>query len=433
MDSANYIYSKFKECGLATTDSRNIAKGAIFFALKGANFDGNKFAYQALEMGASLAVVDDKSIKGENIVVVDNVLTTLQRVARIYRDYLNIPIVGLTGTNGKTTTKELITAVLSSKYRVASTKGNLNNHIGVPLTILSIPFDCEIAVVEMGANHIGDIAELTEIANPNYGLITNVGKAHLEGFGSFEGVKKAKGELYDYIKNHDGLLFLNSDNPYLSEMVEQRHFANFVPYGKDVMNISVLLKDLDHPFLRIEIGSGSLSGLQIDTQIVGDYNLDNVLAAVTIGRFFKVDDFDIKKALESYSPDNNRSQLMRTKQNLVIADCYNANPTSMEAALANFASYNIPNKVAILGDMLELGLNSKEEHQKIVELTKQLQISMVYFVGKEFGSVNMASGYYCFNNSNELLEYLVKNPIHESLVLVKGSRGIRLESSLPLL
>ena len=432
MKALEKIYQQFLECRSVSTDTRKIEKGTIFFALKGGNFDGNDFALQALEQGASMAIVDRVGITGDKVVFVDNVLHALQELARMYRHSLAIPFVGLTGTNGKTTTKELITAVLSQKYRVSSTKGNLNNHIGVPLTVLAIPSDCEIAVVEMGANHPLDIDELTSIAMPTLGLITNVGKAHLEGFGSFEGVKKTKGELYDYLKSVNGEVFLNTDNEHLMGMAQERGIATFVPYGKSAMKVAILPTDLDHPFLRMELNIDSVKRLELDSQIVGGYNADNVLAAVALGIFFDVEPMKIRDAIRNYTPDNNRSQLMRTDNNLVIVDCYNANPTSMDAALVNFSKFNVARKVAILGDMLELGTASVEEHRKIITLVEDLKVGTVFFIGAEFKALEDADHLF-FSNTNELIDYIKNNPISDSLVLVKGSRGIKLESSLSLL
>lgn len=431
MEALEKIYQQFLKCGSVSTDTRKIDAGTIFFALKGGNFDGNDFALQALAQGASMVVVDRQGIVGDGVVLVDNVLHALQELARTYRKSLNIPVIGLTGTNGKTTTKELITAVLSQKYRVSSTRGNLNNHIGVPLTVLAIPNDCEIAIVEMGANHPHDIDELTSIAMPTCGLITNVGMAHLEGFGSFEGVKKTKGELYDFLMHTGGVVFLNTDNQHLKLMAEQRGIANFVPYGKGEHAVSILPTDLDHPFLRLSFGKGALCGLELESQIIGGYNADNVLAAAAVGLFFKVDAKQICDAIGGYLPDNNRSQLMRTKKNLVVVDCYNANPTSMEAALENFSKFNAARKLAILGDMLELGKASVEEHRKVATRVSELGVEAI-FVGTEFKAIEIEN-HLSFSNTSELLDYLTNNPVSDSLVLVKGSRGIKLESSLPLL
>ncbi len=433
MDALDIIFQQYTKNPKVTTDTRGIAPGDIFFALKGANFDGNAFAGRALELGAALTVVDDKSIKGDRIVYVENSLLALQELARMYRRTLNIPFIGLTGTNGKTTTKELIVAVLSSKYKVAATKGNLNNQIGVPLTILSIPFDAQVAVIEMGANHPLDIDELTSIAMPDFGLITNVGKAHLEGFGSFEGVKKTKGELYDFVKKKNGKIFINSANSHLVQMAQEREITKTISYGLGEMGAEILQKDLDHPFLRLNLSKGILDGIMLETRLVGDYNADNVLAAVAIGLHFDVPVESIRASLLAYTPTNNRSQLMRTENNLVIVDCYNANPTSMEAAISNFTKFNVGHKVAILGDMLELGDASAVEHAKVIDLAQKMGVDEVMLVGQEFVSVSKNVGAILFMTSEELAEYLRVNPIVNSLVLVKGSRGIKLENVLSLL
>lgn len=433
MKALEVIFQQFQKNPKVTTDSRRIEPGDIFFALKGDNFDGNTYAKKAVELGAALAVVDDPTVQGDGIVYVENGLLALQELARMYRCSLNIPFIGLTGTNGKTTTKELIVAVLSRKYKVAATKGNFNNHIGVPLTILSIPFDAQIAVIEMGANHPLDIDELTAIALPDYGLITNVGMAHLEGFGSFEGVKKTKGELYDFVKSHNGTIFLNSDNPHLVKMAEERGLERVISYGMSEMEVRILPKDLDYPFLRMEFCGCNLGGMTIETHLVGDYNADNAIAAVAVGLHFDISAEQIKSSLYDYIPDNNRSQLMRTATNLVIVDCYNANPTSMEAAITNFAKFNVDNKTAILGDMLELGEASASEHARIVDLARSLKIKNLLLVGSEFMSVVSADDAILFTNSKELTDYLKSHPIENSLVLVKGSHGIKLENSLSLL
>ena len=433
MEALDLIFEQYRKNPKVTTDTRAIAHGDIFFALKGANFDGNSFAKKAIELGAALAVVDDPSIVGEGIVYVEDVLLALQELARMYRRSLEIPFIGLTGTNGKTTTKELIVAVLASKYKVAATKGNLNHQIGVPLTILSIPSDAQIAVIEMGANHPLDIDELTSIAMPEFGLITNVGMAHLEGFGSFEGVKKTKGELYDFVKRVNGTIFLNSNNAHLVQMAQERNISSLIVYGISEMGAEILPKDLNHPFLRMNLGNGEMKGVTLETQLVGDYNADNVLAAVAVGLRFNVSVDQIKRALFDYEPTNNRSQLMRTSKNLVIVDCYNANPTSMEAAITNFTKFNVSNKVAILGDMLELGAASASEHAKLVRLAQELGVKNLMLVGSEFVAVAKETDALLFENSNELMKYLSTNPIEEALVLVKGSRGIKLENALSLL
>ena len=367
------IYAKFKECGRVTTDTRTLSAGDMFFALKGENFDGNEYAFKALEAGASYAVVAEDSAAASSgdprIIPVDDTLKTLQELARWHRsmtfvDGKPLPVVALTGTNGKTTTKELIREVLSVKYNVTATKGNLNNNIGVPLTLLSVCPDTEIAVVEMGASHPGDIKELVDIALPNYGLVTNVGKAHLLGFGSFEGVMKTKGELYDYLRRTSDKVFLNVDNPYLCHMAAERNlqsdperpYSLVLPYGLDYSGAEVLPSSPESPFLRIR-----MNGVVINTNLVGSYNADNVMAAIAVGAHFGVSFDDAVKAIEAYVPSNNRSQMVKTQANTLIVDAYNANPTSMEAALSNFAGVQAEKKIVLLGDMLELGDDSVDE------------------------------------------------------------------------
>ena len=362
------IYRIFKECGTVTTDSRTLKGGELFFALKGKNFDGNEYALKALEAGAAYAVVNASSAvasaEDSRLIRVEDTLKTLQELARWHRsmtfvDGKPLTVVALTGTNGKTTTKELIRQVLSVKYKVTATEGNLNNSIGVPLTLLNIDSSTQIAVVEMGASHPGDIKELVDIALPNYGLITNVGKAHLLGFGSFEGVKATKGELYDYLRRTSDKVFLNADNPHLCQMAAERNLHNdperpyslVIPYGLEYQGAKVLPSSAEFPYLRISLSDGKI----VNTNLVGAYNADNVMAAIAVGCHFGVTLECAVKAVEAYVPSNNRSQMTRTEKNSLIVDAYNANPTSMDAALTNFAMVEAERKVAMLGDMLELG------------------------------------------------------------------------------
>lgn len=438
------IYSKFKECGSVTTDTRTLKGGEMFFALKGENFDGNEYALKALELGARYAVVNKDSDVGtcedERLVKVDDTLRTLQELGRWHRamtlvDGKPLTVIGLTGTNGKTTTKELIRQVLSVKYNVTATEGNLNNSIGVPLTLLKINSDTQIAVVEMGASHPGDIKELVDIALPNYGLITNVGKAHLLGFGSFEGVKATKGELYDYLRRTADKVFINVDNPHLVQMASDRNlqhdperpYSLLIPYGMEYQGAKVLSSSAEHPFLRIE-----LEGKVINTNLVGTYNADNVMAAIAVGRQFGVTFEDAVKAIEAYVPSNNRSQMTLTEHNTLIVDAYNANPTSMAAALDNFANVSAEYKVAMLGDMLELGEDSVTEHRSVIEKVRSLGIDKVFFVGKEFiaASAQTQSDALFFETSAELAEYLTENKIQGATVLIKGSRGTRMEKTM---
>ena len=455
------IYNKFKECGTVTTDTRTLKGGEMFFALKGENFDGNEYALKALELGARYAVVNKSASVAASddprLVKVEDTLKTLQELARWHRSMIfvdghHLPVVALTGTNGKTTTKELIRAVLSSKYNVTATEGNLNNSIGVPLTLLKVTSETQIAVVEMGASHPGDIKELVDVALPNYGLITNVGKAHLLGFGSFEGVKATKGELYDYLRRTADKAFINVDNPHLCKMASDRNMQHdperseslLIPYGLEYQGAQVLPSSAEEPFLRIE-----LDGRIIRTNLIGSYNADNVMAALAVGAQFGVSLEDAIKAIEAYVPSNNRSQMTRTERNTLIVDAYNANPTSMAAALDNFSNVSADCKVALLGDMLELGEDSLAEHEAVIRSVASRNLSAAFFVGKEFiaasealsqdsglaGSVD-ADNPVCmkfFTSSDELAAYLADNPLSGATILIKGSRGTRMEKVIPIL
>lgn len=440
------IYNKFKECGSVTTDSRTLKGGELFFALKGENFDGNEYAMKALEAGAAYAVVNrDSSVSATDdprLIKVDDTLKTLQELARWHRSMTIVSgkpltVIALTGTNGKTTTKELIRAVLSARYNVTATEGNLNNSIGVPLTLLKINKDTQLAVVEMGASHPGDIKELVDIALPDYGLITNVGKAHLLGFGSFEGVMNTKGELYDYLRRTSDKVFINVDNPHLCRMASERNlqsdperpFSLLIPYGVEYQGATVLESSAEHPFLRIRIGDRMIS-----TNLVGAYNADNVMAALAVGQYFGVPFEDAVNAVSSYVPSNNRSQMTRTEHNTLIVDAYNANPTSMAAALENFSNVSADNRIAMLGDMLELGEDSAAEHKAVIESALSRGFSKVFFVGNEFSAVSLASDEAVFfQTSDELAEYLKSNPVQGATVLIKGSRGTRMEKVIPVL
>ena len=429
MEIAN-LYKLFSQYPIITTDSRNIPANSIFFALKGDNFNGNKFAVDALAKGAALAVIDEPEYAAnDRMILVEDVLTSLQKLARFHRDQLKIPVLAITGTNGKTTTKELIAAVLSKKIKVNYTQGNLNNHIGVPLTILSMSPETELGIIEMGANHPGEIKLLCEIANPDFGLVTNMGKAHLEGFGSFEGVIKTKTEMYDFLRIKGGKCFINADNPLL---VKQAKDLEQITYGK-----------YDGYFLSGELGTTGYSlvvkalfpkgWLYLKSKLIGDYNFENLLAAACIGKYFEVDPLLIQKALEEYTPSNNRSQLIRKEKNTIIMDAYNANPTSMMMALANFANIQNNQKCVILGDMLELGEASDEEHQKIVDFVELQNFSDIYFVGPEFKKAIAGNKKKKFDNAELLSNYLKTQPIENKLILIKGSRGIHLEKILEIL
>lgn len=367
------LYQIFLDCQLVTTDSRNCPEGSLFIALKGESFNGNAFAGKALETGCAYAVIDESeyAIEGDQrYILVDDCLQTLQQLANYHRRQLGTRVIGITGTNGKTTTKELISAVLSRSHNILYTLGNLNNHIGVPSTLLRLKTEHDLAVIEMGANHPGEIKFLSEIAEPDCGIITNVGKAHLEGFGSFEGVIKTKGELYDFLRKKEGsTVFIHHDNAYLMNIAEG---LNLIPYGtEDDLYVNGRITG-NSPYLTFEWKAGKDGkSYQVQTQLIGEYNFPNALAAITIGRFFGVEDAKINEALSGYTPQNNRSQLKKTDDNTLIIDAYNANPTSMMAALQNFRNMEVPHKMLILGDMRELGAESAAEHQKIADYLKE--------------------------------------------------------------
>lgn len=424
------LYQHFKENPVVTTDSRNVPQGSIFFALKGESFDGNKFAKSALELGASMAVIDNPEYLSEGCLLVDNVLRTLQSLANYHRRKLGIKIIGITGSNGKTTTKELLAAVLSAKYNVYATKGNLNNHIGVPLTLLSLTSETELAIVEMGANHPGDIKELSEIAEPNYGLITNIGRAHLEGFGSFEGVINTKSELYGFIERNGGRVFYNQSNPILSELITRYHLSSKSVSYSSFCNQCEVVQNGENPFLSVKAIIEGVA-VNIHSNLVGSYNAENILAAITVGRYFGVDTADIKNAIEAYNPTNNRSQFIKTGKNIVIMDAYNANPSSMDAAIRNFAEASFTNKKLIIGEMLELGHYSKDEHIRIVDLLEALRFKNVLLVGDGFRGISR--GFLFFENSDACLAYLKNNAFDNSTVLLKGSRGVKLERLMDVL
>ncbi|MBI48935.1 MAG: UDP-N-acetylmuramoyl-tripeptide--D-alanyl-D-alanine ligase [Crocinitomicaceae bacterium] len=411
-----------------TTDSRNCKKGMIFFALKGENFDGNKYAKKALEAGCNFAVVDDKNLKGvQGVIIVDDVLKSLQDLAREYRRTLSIPVVGLTGSNGKTTTKELITAVLSRKYKVHATKGNLNNHIGVPLTLLSTPSNTEILVIEMGANHCGEIATLCSIAEPTCGLITNIGRAHLEGFGGITGVKKGKGELFEFLRTSDGTLaFVNANHEVLIEIstgLETKLYGNteHEPWAK-------FIEGDERKFVWFEGGESSDT---LPVQLEGDYNLDNITTAIALGLHFGVDRKAIGSAISDYAPTNNRSQTIKTEHNTILLDAYNANPSSMTGAIESFAKNIEGPKLVVLGDMRELGMYSHEAHKEIVGLCERLGLEGI-FVGEEFYAASERDARF-YQSTEDLIRVWESESFNGKTVLLKGSRGMRMEQLLPLL
>lgn len=426
-----YLASNQQVC----TDTRQITAGSLFFALKGDNFDGNVFASKAVEMGCKAVVADDANLIGQSgILLVENVLLALQNLARYHRDQLRIPFLAITGSNGKTTNKELANAVLSKKYKVLATKGNLNNHIGVPLTILSIRPEHEFAIIEMGANHQGEIRDLCKIANPDFGLITNIGKAHLEGFGGEAGVRKGKGELFDHLRSKGGKVIVNGDDPVLAEMAFENDKITF-GYKKlyDVIGKDCTTNETVSFKFTTRYGEKNFAKLpQVNTQIVGHYNLNNCLAAVCIGVYFKVDDSEIISALENYVPDMNRSQLVKTAGNTVILDAYNANPDSMKAAIDNFAKYPGTTKMLLLGDMFELGEFAKEEHQKVIDLLRSHKFENVYLVGANFFELSPAD-FFVFRTTDECLNQLESNKQEGYAVLVKGSRSMKMETLLKAL
>nr|BFF40041.1 UDP-N-acetylmuramoyl-tripeptide--D-alanyl-D-alanine ligase [Tenacibaculum mesophilum] len=411
------LYSLYITHGLVDTDTRTIRKNTLFFALKGENFNGNMFAEEAITNGASYAIIDEADYKtSEKLILVDNVLETLQKLANHHRNQLGIPVIALTGSNGKTTTKELINSVLSKKYKTTATLGNLNNHIGVPLTLLSMNKNTEVGIVEMGANHAKEIEFLSEIANPDYGYITNFGSAHLEGFGSLEGVVKAKSELYDYLRAKNKKVFVNPN--------DEKQIAK----TKDIERITFdeSIKFLEaNPFVKL-----SYNNTEILSNLIGAYNFANISAAITIGNYFNVTTELIKEAIESYVPSNNRSQVINTKTNRIILDAYNANPTSMKAALESFSKLQANNKTIILGDMFELGKYSSNEHQSIVNFIKELNLDEAFLIGENF--YKTTTKYKRFNGFNEFEEYIKNNQIESSTILVKGSRGMALERVVAL-
>lgn len=422
------IYQCFLQCDSVSTDTRKIEANSLFIALKGENFDANTFAEEALKKGALFVIIDDKKVfTDENkMILVKDSLKTLQELANYHRNQLGLPIIALTGSNGKTTTKELINSVLSTKYNTKATIGNLNNHIGVPLTLLSFNEDTDIGIVEMGANHQKEIEMLCEIAQPDYGYITNFGKAHLEGFGGVEGVIKGKSELYNYLRNNNKIAFVNNDDPI---QVEKSTKINSFTFG--INNIGdINIKSIEaNPMVKIDFNEE-----QINSNLIGIYNANNINAAITIGKYFNITDIEIKKAIENYLPNNNRSQLIEKNKNKIILDAYNANPSSMQAAITNFIQLDSKEKIAILGDMFELGKESIAEHKKIVEILEKQPHIKTYFIGKDFYSTKIESNHIHFmKNFSDFENYLKKDKIENKTILIKGSRGMALEKTLDLL
>lgn len=430
------LYAHYLKHPIVCTDTREIKPNALFFSLKGGNFNGNQFAEKALNEGCSIAIIDEEKYKvDDRYFLVDDVLKTLQELANYHRKQLSIPIIGITGTNGKTTSKELLHAVLSQKYNVLATKGNLNNHIGVPLTLLNITGKHEIAIIEMGANHMGEIAMLAQIAEPNFGMITNIGKAHLEGFGGYENVIKTKNELFQFIQKNKGTLFVNNDNELLRDLSKNIESVTFGSAG----NIDFIGELVDcNPFVKLKCKATSdQQPLDekpiISTQLIGNYNFENLLAAAAIGNYFNVSEAQIINGLEAYVPSNNRSQVIQKDSNLLLLDAYNANPSSMHAAIENFSQMQQNKKTVILGDMLELGDDSAKEHQAIIDLLAEKNIEHILLVGKYFKACTTGGQTSSFDTTDQLLSYLQEKPITNSSVLIKGSRGIQLEKTVEVL
>ncbi len=428
------------------TDTRNIIPGCMFFALRGETFNGNDFIEDALAKGAAYAVADEPAVEEANpdkVILVESVLIALQQLSRYHRKQFKIPVIALTGTNGKTTTKELISACLRKKYNVVATEGNLNTHIGVPLTLLRLNSHTQAAVIEMGASNPGEIDTLVKLACPSFGLVTNVGKAHLQGFGSFEGVMATKGELYDNLNEHRKIAFVNVDNPYLMQMTASRPRMQIVPYGTTNDGAKIVIDPQGSPFLKMLVPNpcytaveenGEPEWLTVNTNLIGSYNSDNVLAALCVSTYMDVPAADAIAAIAEYVPSNNRSQLTKTEKNSLVVDAYNANPTSMKAAIENFAQLQMPSKVLVLGDMLELGKDSVLEHKEIVKLALEKDFGEIFLVGGEFAqAVSLLSGantearVHLFEDSILLREYFKEKPLTNCSVLIKGSRGKRLE------
>ena len=432
MTSTENLYAHYQKHPVISTDTRNISQGCIFFALKGDHFNANEFAAQAIAKGAAFAVVDEEKYVSENCILVADCLTALQDLATHHRKQLHIPVIGLTGSNGKTTSKELVNAVLAERYTTFATHGNLNNHIGVPLSILAITSAVQIAVIEMGANHQKEIEMLCTIAQPTHGIITNVGMAHLDGFGGFEGVKKGKAELYAYLKANQGCTFINRDNQDLMEMSAKAGLSKLIYYGTENGNtVKGTLRNSD-PFIEVEWTNHDTT-TRVQTRLTGSYNFENILAAICICDFFDMEATEINRGLAAYQPVNNRSQLTKTEKNTVICDFYNANPSSMQAALNNLQVLKAEKKTAILGDMFELGPESPEQHGRIAKQATEVDADQVILIGKHFFALKDKSKALFFETPEEAISFIQSKPIQDHLVLLKGSRGMKLERLLEYL
>jgi len=426
MTTIENLYRFFQKHPRISIDTRTDVTNSIYFSLSGENFNGNSFAQKAIEQGALLAVIDDEKYKmDERFFLVEDSLNALQELAVFHRKLNKIPVLAITGSNGKTTTKELVAAVLGKKYSVTCTKGNLNNHIGVPMTLLDINRKTEIAIVEMGANHQGEIDLLCKIAKPDFGLITNIGKAHIEGFGSYQGVINAKSELFDFLKSTGGEIFVNADDKLLMDLSKE---MKRLTYGT---NDAEIIGNIQSTMPTVTFKWKSNSAYQTcNSQLYGSYNFYNMLAAVATGIKFNVAESEIKKAIEAYIPVNNRSQLVNTKTNRIILDAYNANPVSMSEAIKNFADYKPTNPWLIIGDMFELGEIAREEHKSIIDLLGTKAFSNVLLVGQEFYQLKNSNEYLSFKTTNDVMDYLGKNKIEDATILIKGSRGMKLEQLL---
>jgi len=418
------LYQLFKQSTGITTDTRNVSKDQLYFALKGDNFNGNTFAANAIETGAAYSIIDETAYQtNENCILVDDVLTTLQQLANYHLHQVKpTAIIAITGSNGKTTTKELVHAVLATTFKTHYTKGNLNNHIGIPLTLLEMALDTKIAVIEMGANHQKEIEAYCTYVEPTHGIITNCGKAHLEGFGGIDGIQKGKGELYDYLKTHNGSVFVNGDDTILLDMLQERQLADFICYGNDASNKYNSIVLIDNPFLKIQF-----ENISIESNLFGSYNYSNIMCAVAVGKYFGVENAQIKQAIENYQPTNARSQMIEKNGYQLIMDSYNANPTSMHHALESFAKSFAVNKIVILGDMFELGEYAAQEHQKIADLATNLKFNTIVLVGNEFSKTKTPENILKFTTSAETQNWFKNQEFTNTEILLKGSRSMKME------